>query len=197
MFTYALARRLFGALASPDLALRCLSSHSLKLTTVPLKRHCAGAGPARWALLCHVGSWFVSFCAVRPFSSSLEAAIGAAALVFWPWRLSDDGGELLLDLLSCSFTPQRAGPGISAPTLPRAKVDEVSPTSAWNHAGTAAPAQQPAAPPRRALALCLAAAQFAVRPTSAVAWVAPVRAPHRSLSPRHPWPAFTFPSSSP
>ena len=50
-----------------------------------LARRWGGEASGRWALAAHLASWFNFYAGVRPFSSSLEAVLTAAAMALWPW----------------------------------------------------------------------------------------------------------------
>ena len=51
-----------------------------------LTRRLFGTRAAQFALLCHVGAWFVAYCSVRTFSNSLEAVLMTLVLAYWPLR---------------------------------------------------------------------------------------------------------------
>ncbi|KAK3283630.1 hypothetical protein CYMTET_8683 [Cymbomonas tetramitiformis] len=77
-FTLSMAPRLLqGAFAAyGDL---CLYRLALRLFSPAV---------ANLALFCQMCSWFTFFCAVRTFSSSLEAVLTTAALSYWPLPVS-------------------------------------------------------------------------------------------------------------
>lgn len=49
---------------------------------------------AKWALLCHLFSWFIFYTMVRPFSNSVETLCTTAALAYWPWGFLVGFGSL-------------------------------------------------------------------------------------------------------
>lgn len=56
------------------------------LAVYRLTRRLFGTRAAQFALLCHVGAWFVAYCSVRTFSNSLEAVLMTLVLAYWPLR---------------------------------------------------------------------------------------------------------------
>ncbi|RLN77653.1 hypothetical protein BBO99_00006587 [Phytophthora kernoviae] len=48
-----------------------------------------GPKSAKWALLCHIFSWFIFYVMVRPFSNCVETVCTTAALAYWPWKFLD------------------------------------------------------------------------------------------------------------
>ena len=52
-----------------------------------IARRLFGWRAARFAVVLHLGSWFVGYCSVRTYSNSLEASLTAVALTLWPWPL--------------------------------------------------------------------------------------------------------------
>ncbi|RLN95459.1 hypothetical protein BBJ28_00007606, partial [Nothophytophthora sp. Chile5] len=57
-----------------------------KLLEVLLARTYFDPKSAKWALLCHLFSWFIFYVMVRPFSNSIETVCTTAALAYWPWN---------------------------------------------------------------------------------------------------------------
>lgn len=62
LYTYRLARRLFGEVAG------------------------------KWALFASLANWFVFYCMVRTFSNSIEASLATVAFYYWPWRADPVAG---------------------------------------------------------------------------------------------------------
>lgn len=44
---------------------------------------------AKWALFCQLGSYFLFFVMVRPYSNSIETVCTTGALAYWPWKFLD------------------------------------------------------------------------------------------------------------
>ncbi|KAI8621107.1 Alg9-like mannosyltransferase family-domain-containing protein [Chytriomyces sp. MP71] len=90
IFTFLLARRLFGPVA------------------------------AKWALFASLVAFFNAFCAVRTFSNSIETSLTAVAMYYWPWpvqgaqivltraRLRDLNISLTFAAIACILRPTNA-----------------------------------------------------------------------------------------
>ncbi|CAM9736986.1 unnamed protein product [Chrysoparadoxa australica] len=122
---------------------------------------CFGQRAARWSLFLQLVNWFNFYCMVRPYANSLEAALTSAALCHWT--------PLWLE----------SNPLIPAPTA----------TSSTSDKAIKAAKKASEAHYNEVKALLLASLCVAVRPTSAVLWVA-VGLFRLANLPLKRWPAY-------
>ncbi|KAI9325134.1 Alg9-like mannosyltransferase family-domain-containing protein [Obelidium mucronatum] len=78
-----------------------------------------GKGPAKWALVSSLISFFNFFCAVRSFSNSIETSLTAVAMFYWPWttnkstvwtteRIQEITVSLTFAAIACILRPTNA-----------------------------------------------------------------------------------------